>query len=122
MIDNPVCPNCKSLLTEKETSIEATTNGMEVSMKGIPLYYCEACQSFHLYATDIQPAISLLRPNQPLPVNTANYLYTLEEVANMLRVTKQTVYNMLWKGRIKGQKSGREWRIPATELERLQNE
>lgn len=36
---------------------------------------------------------------------------TLKDTAQYLRVTKQTVYNMVKKGRIKAYKVGREWRF-----------
>ena len=36
---------------------------------------------------------------------------TLKDTAQYLRVTKQTVYNMVKKGRIKAHKVGREWRF-----------
>ena len=115
------CPNCKSPLTEKETSLEATPNGLQVSMKGIPLYYCETCQSYHVYSSDFQPAFSLLKSKQSSQIKPETYLYTLREVADVLRVSKQTIYNMIWDGRLKGQKTGREWRISAAELENFQN-
>lgn len=38
-------------------------------------------------------------------------ILTLKDTAQYLRVTKQTVYNMVKKGRIKAYKVGREWRF-----------
>ena len=40
-----------------------------------------------------------------------NDILTLKETAQYLRVTKQTVYNMIKKGRIKAHKVGREWKF-----------
>lgn len=40
-----------------------------------------------------------------------NDTLTLKDTAQYLRVTKQTVYNMVKKGRIKAYKVGREWRF-----------
>ena len=38
-------------------------------------------------------------------------ILTLPEVAKMLRVSHQTIYNMIRDGRLKGYKVGREWRF-----------
>lgn len=39
-------------------------------------------------------------------------LYTPEEVADRLKVDRQTVYLWLRKGALKGYKAGVQWRIP----------
>lgn len=38
-------------------------------------------------------------------------IMTLRELANFLKVTNQTVYNMIWDKRIPAFKAGRSWRI-----------
>ena len=38
-------------------------------------------------------------------------ILTLSEVASLLRVSHQTIYNMIKDGRLKGYKVGREWRF-----------
>ncbi|HRR98121.1 MAG TPA: helix-turn-helix domain-containing protein [Candidatus Syntrophosphaera sp.] len=38
-------------------------------------------------------------------------LYTLTEVADILRVTRRTLYNYIKSGKLKAVKMGREWRI-----------
>ena len=40
-----------------------------------------------------------------------NDILNLNETADYLRVSKQTVYNMIKDGRIKAYKVGREWRF-----------
>jgi len=45
--------------------------------------------------------------------------YTPEEVTAKLKIARRTVYQWLRKGRIKGTKLSRLWRIPETELTRL---
>lgn len=46
-------------------------------------------------------------------------LYSLQEVADLLRVSKQSIYNWLKEGRIKAKKYGREYRVTQEELNRL---
>ena len=50
-------------------------------------------------------------------------LYKLSEVAEMLRVSKTTIYRFLYKGKLKGFKTGEagqsEWRIPESTIEKF---
>ena len=49
-------------------------------------------------------------------------LLTVSEVAETLRVSRKTLYRYLERGLIHGQKVGGEWRIPASELDRILRE
>jgi len=54
------------------------------------------------------------RPESERP----DYL-NVEETADLLRVSTQTVYNMIKSGRLKGTKFGREWRFLRKNIESL---
>jgi len=43
----------------------------------------------------------------------------VEEVSDLLKVSQQTIYNMLKDGRLSASKVGREWRFNRNEVERL---
>ena len=43
-------------------------------------------------------------------------LYTPEEAAAKLRVTRRSIYQWLSGGRLRGMKAGQHWRIPEEEL------
>lgn len=43
-------------------------------------------------------------------------VYTLEEVADILKLSKRTVYQYLQTGKLKGVKLGKAWRISAENL------
>lgn len=45
-----------------------------------------------------------------------NDILNLNETADYLRVSKQTVYNMIKNGRIKAYKVGREWKILRSDI------
>jgi excisionase family DNA binding protein len=47
--------------------------------------------------------------------------YTPEEIAELLKVSRETVYNWLRAGKLKGTKVFNFWRIPESELNRLLN-
>lgn len=44
-------------------------------------------------------------------------LFNLKEVSDILRVSKQTVYNHIWAGKLKATKCGKEYRITREDLE-----
>lgn len=45
--------------------------------------------------------------------------YTLQEVADILKVTRQTVYNNVYAGNIKAIKIGKNWRVTEEELQNV---
>lgn len=44
-------------------------------------------------------------------------VYTLKEVAEILKVSRQTIYNYLKAGRLKATKIGKEYRVTKEDLE-----
>jgi excisionase family DNA binding protein len=52
-----------------------------------------------------------------MPVTTPPKVYTVEEVAEILRVNPMTVYRMARDGRIKAFKVGTTWRITQEALD-----
>ena len=52
----------------------------------------------------------------------ADTFYTPDELASLLKVTRQAVYNWIQEGRMEAVRIGRTVRIPADEVERLLRE
>ena len=52
----------------------------------------------------------------------ADTFYTPEELAGMLKVTRQAIYNWIQQGRIESVRIGRTVRIPGDEVDRLLRE
>jgi excisionase family DNA binding protein len=44
-------------------------------------------------------------------------LYTIEEIAKILKVTQRTIYNFIKSGSLKAIKIGKYWRIKHTDLQ-----
>lgn len=44
-------------------------------------------------------------------------VYTLEEVQNLLQVTRRTLYNWIKSGKLKAFRAGRQWRVTKEALE-----
>ena len=49
-------------------------------------------------------------------------MYTVKELAEILKVHQQTIFKALERGKIKGIKLGGAWRISEEELERIKRE
>lgn len=46
-------------------------------------------------------------------------MYSLEQVAKILNVHRNTVYNMVMREQLKAVKVGKQWRVPEEEIERI---
>ncbi len=44
-------------------------------------------------------------------------VYTLEEIQNLLQVTRRTLYNWIKDGKLKAFRAGREWRVTKSALD-----
>lgn len=49
-------------------------------------------------------------------------LLTIDEAADYLRASRSTIYRMMWRGRLKGYKLGKELRFYLTDLQGLLEE
>ena len=58
--------------------------------------------------------------NKAIP--TELHVYTLQETADTLKVTKKAVYNWIKAGKLKATKLGREYRIQEQEIKRVLDE
>lgn len=50
---------------------------------------------------------------------SAEHIYTIPEAADFLKVTRQTVYNLINRGELRRFKVGRSTRIPAADVHAL---
>ena len=48
-------------------------------------------------------------------------IYTLKEVADILKVTRRSIYNYIKEGKLKAVKIGREWRVTEDALKAFLN-
>lgn len=48
---------------------------------------------------------------------TEKKVYTIDELVDMLQVTRRTIYNYIKEGKLKAVKIGKYWRIPDKALE-----
>lgn len=109
------CNECGSELKVIKTDINSGWGNYKVVIKDIPALVCEKCGNKLFKAADMEMieklSIALSETKeQPEFIN-------LKEAADLLRVSNQTVYNMISDGRLKAVKCGREWRFMRKNIE-----
>jgi excisionase family DNA binding protein/YgiT-type zinc finger domain-containing protein len=95
--------------------------GKEIELKGLETYICPNCGERIYTAQEAQMIEKLMIALNKIEVPKIDVL-NLEETARYLRVSNQTVYNMIRDGRIKAYKVGREWRFLRTDILTYMNE
>lgn len=108
--DYRICHICGGEMHPCVVSKTFHFRGKEVELKGLEAYQCEECGE-QIYEDKefsmIEQLLYALADKQGPAIDVLN----LEETAKYLRVSNQTVYNMIKDGRIKAYKVGREWRF-----------
>ncbi len=122
------CQKCASKLEVTTTSLQSGVGNLKLMIEGITLYVCPRCGETMMESSDasilqkINETVIEEAKEDGLKTNLATLptlpdILTLSEVASLLRVSHQTIYNMIRDGRIKGYKVGREWRFSKSEID-----
>lgn len=109
------CTLCTGETQPVITSIETEWGQYRITIHGVNAQRCTSCgeEYFDDNEVDIIQSISAgLSENNAEKPDILN----IEEAADLLRLSKQTIYNMLRDGRIKAVKYGREWRFDRKQL------
>lgn len=113
------CPTCGETMIFRNNLVKTFHyKGKCLELKGLSGYCCENCgeiiftpEEFHL----IENLVHALSDNTDAGNSHVDVL-NLDETADFLRVSNQTIYNMIRDGRIKAHKVGREWRFFRSDL------
>lgn len=112
------CFFCGKDMEVKTTSLETGWGKYELVIKGVKAFVCSTCGNI-VYSPDEIKMIQDI--SQGLSETNSDRLkpdvLNVEEVADLLRVSTQTVYNMLKDGRISATKVGREWRFSRRKIQ-----
>ena len=103
-----VCDHCHGKMLPQTMSRTFKFDGKEIEIKGIHGYRCENCGNEVYEAKEIRMIDKIIRAMSDKP---AVDILNLNETADYLRVSNQTVYNMIKDGRIKAYKVGSEWKF-----------
>lgn len=108
-----ICECCGGKMFPESITRTFTFDGKEIELKGIKGYRCEACGNEIYSSEEIQMMDRIIRAIKNTPeIDILN----LEETAECLRVSNQTIYNMIKSGRIKAYKVGREWKFLRSDI------
>lgn len=114
------CPICKGELKSAMTDVDSNWKGKTITFRNIKVDVCEKCNMKFYDSNDVEIMHSLIACSQN-EINDNDQM-NLDEVADLFRVSGQTIYNMLKDGRLKAKKVGREWRFNRREIEALLSE
>lgn len=106
-------------MIEKEIEITSGWGEYELVLKGVKAFVCEKCGAISLKAEEVKMMEDISRGFAERPENERPDYLNVEETADLLRVSTQTIYNMIKSGRLKGTKFGREWRFLRKNIESL---
>lgn len=106
-------------MIEREIEITSGWGEYELAIKGVRAFVCEECGAISLRVEDVKMMEDISRGFAERPEDERPDYLNVEETADLLRVSTQTVYNMIKSGRLKGTKFGREWRFLRKNLESL---
>ena len=104
------CYVCGGVMNLSTSSTTITLLGKEIEIKGIQTYCCNECGEEVYTSQEAEMVERIAQAISRIELPKIDVL-NLEETAQYLRVSNQTVYNMIRDGRIKAYKVGREWRF-----------
>ena len=105
------CYICGSEMEMKTTSINSGWGKYNLTVEGVDAYVCPECGEVVLEGKDAMMLQKLSKSLADIDEDQRPDVLNLTEVADLLRVTNQTIYNMIKDGRLKAYKFGREWRF-----------
>lgn len=103
------CIFCGGKLELQEIDVTKNWRGRQVTFHGIPAEVCSKCGEQYLLPGDIH-VMEMLSETLPASKETPEIM-DVRDVAEYLRVSTQTVYNLLKSGKLQAAKVGREWRF-----------
>lgn len=116
---NKICYKCHGNMIEKKIEITSGWGEYELAIKGVKAFVCEKCGAISLQAEEVKMLEDISRGFAERPESERPDYLNVEETADLLRVSTQTIYNMIKSGRLKGTKFGREWRFLRKNIESL---
>ena len=103
------CYVCGGEMRRTKKDVEANWKGRQVVFRGMEPWVCQSCGEEVYEPDDVRLMQSLIRGTMSL--EDYPQIMNVEEVADLLRVSSQTVYNLARAGKLPAVKVGREWRF-----------
>lgn len=106
-----ICFECSSKMKEEVRELEISRHGYTLKLNGIKAYVCPKCGQIVYNSNDIKMMEKLCLAMSETKTNESEINLNVSELAEALRVSNQTIYNMIKDGRLKPIKIGKEWRF-----------
>ncbi len=110
------CFNCKKNMQEITTTFNSRWGDYTVTIKGVKAYKCDQCEEMVFSPDETRMIQNITAGFADSRAKKKPDLLNLQETAELLRVSNQTVYNMLKDGRLSARKVGKEWRFLRDEV------
>lgn len=110
------CHVCGSRMSDTVDSVRAGWGEYTVVIEGVKMRRCNECGETLIGTREAKMIEAISRGFSERAGERPDVL-NVEEVAAYLRVTPQTVYNMIRKGDLPAAKVGREWRFRRADIE-----
>jgi len=103
------CYVCSGEMKKVKKDVEATWKRRSIVFRGMDAWVCQNCGEEAYEPDDVRLMQGLIQGT----LNKPEYpeIMNVEEVADLLRVSTQTVYKLVRSGKLPATKIGREWRF-----------
>lgn len=118
---NMECALCDSVMTEEKRDLEIKRNGYELKLSGITAYVCGKCGNIEYMAKDMKMAENLCKVMSDANLDLKGEYLDVSDMAEELKVSNQTIYNMIKDKRLKPVKIGNRWRFYKKDIDIMKN-
>lgn len=113
------CFICGTNMEKVKTSFKSAWGKYELEIRGVEPFKCPEC-GYEVFSPEETKMIQdITRGNAESQSTEKPDILTVDEVSDLLKVTTQTIYNMIKDGRLSSYKVGREWRFKRHEVLQL---
>lgn len=113
------CLFCGAKMDKVTTSIETGWGDYDITINGVKAHQCKGCGHEVYGPEEVKMIQDIAQGFAERKETERPDILNVDEVADVLRVSTQTVYNMIKDGRLPAFKAGREWRFSKNELEKI---
>lgn len=115
------CYNCNGDLKEQEKELEIKNGDYTIILRGVKAYVCDNCGEIVYNAKDLKLMRQLCKSFSDYKDNERPDFLNVSDVATLLNVSNQTIYNMIRDKRLKPVKIGKEWRFMKKDIDSIIN-
>ncbi len=116
------CYICNSDMEEETISTTAGWGKYTLTIDGVKAHVCPECNETIYSSEEVHMLQELGKSLSDLSDEKRPDMLNVSEVADLLRISNQSVYNMIKDGRLRALKIGREWRFSRKDIESILND